>query len=249
MKTILKRAARLAGYRIERWRPANRFDAMRDTLEGLAGRGYRPRIIVDGGANVGEWARMARQIFPDAAVHLIEAQPVCRPALERLIAGDRTLTLHPVAVTEPGRHRLAMTGGAASGGTGVHALTAREGAAGDVELECDATTLDDLVGSLVDRADRALLKLDLEGHELPALMGAAGLLSVVEVILVEAQIFDINDNGLPVFRDVYELLASRGFDLHDLASLGGRERDMRLRMLDALFVRADSALCADRSWM
>jgi FkbM family methyltransferase len=245
MKQLLKNLGRSVGFRFERWRPANRFNEMADTLAMLRDSAYRPRVIIDGGANVGHWARMALRVFPDAALHLIEPQTVCRPALERLARARASTTFHPVALSEPGRTRLAFTGGATDGGTGVHVLVATEV---DVELECDATTLDALFGGRVDRADRTLLKLDLEGHELPALRGAAALLPDVEVVVVEAQVYDANDNGLPVFRDVFDLLCGRGFELYDFASLTARPRDLRLRMLDAVFVRADSALAADRSW-
>jgi len=245
MSRRLKAVVRRCGFRIERWRPANRFNEMADALEMLRGTGYRPRLIIDAGANVGDWTRTAVRVFPDAVVHMIEPQVACRPALEQL-ARDRAATIfHPLALSEPGRTRLSFCGGAEGGGTGVHVLSAGEV---NVELECDATTLDALFARGLGRADRALLKLDLEGHELPALRGAADVLQLAEVVLIEAQTFEANDNGLPVFRDVFDFLCARGFELYDFASLTGRPRDMRLRMLDAVFVRADSTLASDRSW-
>ena len=243
----LKDLGRRCGFRIERWRPANRFNEMADALELLRAGGYRPRAILDAGANVGDWARMALRVFPDAALHVIEPQVACRPSLERLARERVSTTLHPIALSEPGRTRLSFGGGAAEGGTGVHVLTASE-AGVVVELDCEATTLDALFAGCVAHTDRVLLKLDLEGHEIPALRGASQLLHAVEVIIVEAQTYEANGNGLPVFRDVFDLLSSRGFELYDFASLTARPRDFRLRMLDAVFVRAGSALAVDRSW-
>jgi FkbM family methyltransferase len=193
MKELLKRLGRQTGYRIERWRPANRFNAMGDTLELLRLRGFRPGIVIDAGANVGDWTRMALSVFPDAVVHLVEPQPACQPALERLARTSTSLTVHQVALTEPGRQYLAFTGGASYGGTGVHVAQPDEH---DVELECRATTLDELFGGRVSRADRPLLKLDLEGHELSALHGARTLLEAIEILVVEVQTYDINDSGV-----------------------------------------------------
>jgi FkbM family methyltransferase len=246
MRDLLKRWARAAGYRLERWRPANRFGAMSDALELLRLRDFQPRVIIDGGANVGEWTEMALRIFPGAAVHLVEPQPACRPRLEKLARTREGLTVHAVALSQPGRTRLAFTGGVAEGGTGVHVLTAAES---NVELECPSTTLDELFVARISRADRPLLKLDLEGHELDALRGADAVLAAVEVIVIEARLYDINHNGLPVFRDVFQFLADRGFELYDVASTGWRRRDMRMHMLDAVFVRTGSALAADQSWL
>ncbi|OFV92013.1 MAG: hypothetical protein A3G76_03315 [Acidobacteria bacterium RIFCSPLOWO2_12_FULL_65_11] len=247
MKKLVQRAFRQVGYRVERWRPASRFNAMDETLELLHGRGFDPRVILDGGANCGQWAQMALDVFPEACVHLIEPQPSCRRALEQLAASRPTARLHALALSEPGRDRLSLTGGVAYAGTGVHVMTPTET---EVELECRATTLDELFATIVSRADRPLLKLDLEGHELAALRGATRLLDAVEVAIVEAQLYDINQSGVtPVFRDVYDLLAHRGFDLYDIASTGWRRRDMRMHMLDPVFVRTDSPLYADRSWL
>ena len=120
----------------------------------------------------------------------------------------------------------------------------------DVELECRATTLDELFGGRVGRADRPLLKLDLEGHELSALRGARTLLEAIEVLVVEVQVYDINDSGvIPVFRDVFTFLADHGFELYDVACLGWRHRDMRMCMMDPVFARTGSPLCADQSWL
>ena len=138
---------------------------------------------------------MAMAVFPDAAVHLVEPQSACRPALERLARTRASMTLHPIAPAEPGRRRLSFTGGTAEGGTGVHVLTAGEVDV-DVELECAATTLDELFAGRIQRSDRALLELDLEGHELRALRGARTLLGAIDVIIVEVQPCDINDSGV-----------------------------------------------------
>ena len=153
--------------------------------------------------------------------------------------------MHPVALTEPGEPRLAFAGGASYGGTGVY-VTPPDGH--DVEFECRATTLDELFGGRVDRADRPLLKLDLEGHELSALRGGRTLLEAVEILVVEVQMYDINDNGLfPVFRDVFTFLGDHGFELYDVACMGWRHRDMRMCMMDAVFARTGSPLTLDHS--
>jgi FkbM family methyltransferase len=234
------------GYSVHRW-PAHRFDGMQDALLLLRRFGYSPRVIVDGGANVGNWTRMAHSIFPDATLHLVEPQPACRGALDDLSRRTPGLTVHPVAITEPGIHRVRILGGGETGGgTGGRVARPDEWELGAVE--CPATTLDGLLADRVVREDRALLKLDLEGHELTALQGAQRLLKVVEVLLTELQFFDVTDNGCPLFADMVGFLRSRGFELYDFACLLQRPWDLRLYMGDVVFVRRDSALLADRSW-
>jgi FkbM family methyltransferase len=247
LKELIRGTFRGLGLRVTRVRPANRFQAMDETLMLMRGFGYQPGVVIDGGANVGDWTRMARSIFPKAEFHLIEPQPTCHPLLRDLVARAPGMNLHPVVVTRPGVDRVEMIGGGEKGGgTGAWVAEAGENAAG--RIECPATTLDSLFADRVTTADRALLKLDLEGHELTALDGATRLLQAVEVILTELQFYEIHGNGRPVFTEVVNYLRDRGFELYDFACLSQRPRDMRLRMGDVVFVRRDSPLLADRSW-
>jgi len=248
-KQLLRHSLAKAGFRITRLRPANRFQAMDESLLLMRGLGYTPRVVIDGGANMGTWTQMAQRIFPQAEFHLIEPQPACASALQSLVRQNPKLSFHPFALTEPGVTHVRMIGGGEKGGgTGAFVAKDNEQANGFGEIDVQATTFDQLLASRVAREDHALLKLDLEGHEIPALMGAPKLLQSVEVILTELQFFQINNNGRAVFADYLNFLRERGFELYDFACLSQRPRDMRLRMGDVVFVRRDSALLADRSW-
>jgi FkbM family methyltransferase len=246
-KNVLREFIRRTGFRVTRDRPANRFDALCDALSLLRGQGYRPRVIIDGGANFGTWTEMVRPLFPDAEFHLIEPQPACAPALKKLSAAGQGVTFHPVAVTRPGVTQVQMVSDAKSaGGTGAYVIESA-GTREDI-LQCPATTLDNLFADRLQASNRTLLKLDVEGHEISALEGAERLLAAVEVILSEVQFFQVEKNGLPVFSDLLTFLRARGFELFDFASLSPRPRDMRLRQGDVLFVRRDSPLLVDCSW-
>jgi FkbM family methyltransferase len=236
----------VAGYSVHRW-PTNRFDGMEDALHLLRRAGYNARVVVDCGANKGEWTLLARQVFPGAAFCLIEPQPACAEALTDLAARIPRVSVHRVAVTQPGISQVQMMSGDEEGG-GTGAWVARPGEIGPGAVQCPATTLDAIVAARVTRSDRPLLKLDIEGHELSALAGAADLLEKTEVVLTEVQFYAINDNDRPVFADVLNFLRERGFELYDFACLSQRPRDKRLRMGDAIFARRDSTLLGDRSW-
>lgn len=230
------------GYSVRRW-PANRFDGMRDALLLLRQMGYSPRVIVDCGANMGQWTRMARAVFPESVVHLVEPQPACADALEPFARRIGRAQVHAVAVTAPGVNRVRMLGG----GTGAWIPPA--GSEEPDGRDCPATTLDELFADTIEAADRVLLKLDLEGHEIAALRGADRLLDVVEVVVAEFQLFEIGGNGLPGFSDLLRFLEERRYTLFDIACLSGRPRDHRLRMGDAVFVRTGSPLLADEAWV
>ena len=243
MKSLLKRLLDRTPYRVVRATDRNRFSAQQEALASLAHRGYRPRRIVDGGANVGDFARLARSIFPEAQIDLIEPQPACRAPLEALVRAAPDHVLHAAAIgREKGSLPMALDPNSPS--TGAHIANAVDGQA-DAGHLVPVETLDAILAGIT-REDRVFLKLDLQGWELEALQGALDVLPAIEVILTEvsfyAQAYEPSISTLVAF------FAEQGFVLHDLAALVPRQRDNRAHQADFVFVRADSELNADRAW-
>ena len=240
-RKVIQRTAAKAGYHIGRM-PPNRFEATENVLMALEQHGFRPNVVIDAGANMGDWTRYARTIFPMAECHLIEPQPACRPALTDLERSDPRVHLHAVALTLPDVTAVRMTG---AGSTG--ASISVDGGEDDL-ISVAASSFDQLFGSILTRSQRPLLKLDIEGHELGALAGASVSLQAIEVIIAEVRFYDIGRSGHPVFLEVLNFLSARDFELFDFVSLGSRQRDGRLRIGDAVLVRKDSELLADVNW-
>jgi FkbM family methyltransferase len=228
--------------------PLNRFDVTRDAIAELSRKRFRPNVIIDAGANVGAWTSMAGAIFPDATFYLIEPQPACRPALDRVCRTLRSATVIGRALAGPGTDAVAMIGfGEDSTSEGAWVpMTAVEGLAQGFTVP--ATNLDALFGTRFSRDDRVFLKLDLEGQEYNALLGAEQLLRSVEVLLTEVRFYDVDESGHQVFDDVAALLRDRGFNVYDFVRLVSRVRDGRLHFGDVLFVRRDSTLVEDVRW-
>jgi FkbM family methyltransferase len=232
------------GYVAHRW-PTNRFEGMRHALQLLDARGYTPGVIIDCGANIGQWMETATSVFPEAIYHAIEPQPKCARELERLKPTRPRLVVHATAVTEPGVTSVRMIGSGDGTGTGNFVALADETL--DDEVTIAATTLDALLDHQVNRSHRALLKLDVERHEISVLQGATRLLANVEVVLSETGVYDVS-GGRPIFADLIAFMRERGFDFYDVACLSSRPRDHRLRQMDVMFVRNDSPLVTEHEW-
>lgn len=234
--SLVKRLMALTPYRISR-RRENRFDASHSCLLHLRELGYAPGLIIDGGAHLGSFAEAAHAAFPEAEIHLIEPQPACRAPLEALTR-QRGWFLHPCALSDQvGTVRMACD---VTPNTGAYVTTA-----GEATVDVPAATIDSLLGARLTFEHHALLKLDLQGHELRALRGAEASLPKVDVVLVEVSFFQ---QGAPTIPEIVGFFDHKGFDLFDIVGLAGRTRDGRLRQGDFVFVRRGSKLSADSSW-
>jgi FkbM family methyltransferase len=241
-KDTLKKGFNALGYRITRLQPANRFDVMSETLRMMRGRGYCPRIVLDCGANLGTWTKMSRRIFPEAEFHLVEPQFGCAETLRKLAEHSPGLSVYSTAVTVPGIASVRMIGGGKAHDCS-GAWVATNGESGSDASDYPATTLDQLFADRVREADRCLLKLDLESHEIFALRGAKRILAVVEAIVSEVNIWRTAQGDPQRFSELVSFLNHCGFELYDVASLRGR--GMRLWMGDVVFVRRGTPLLQD----
>ena len=196
--------------------------------------------VVDAGAYVGDTPLRYAALFPDATVHAIEPDPANFADLERFTAG----------VPQVRRHRLALTDRAGSatlhrtGYAPTHSLLRRPaagrryypadaGPAGSVEVA--AVTLDQFCDEHR-IAEIDVLKLDVQGSELAALRGAAGLLAAGRVSVVVAEVaFVPHYQGQPMAWHVCQLLDAHSYSPFDLRPDLYAD-DGQLRYADAVFV-------------
>lgn len=242
-KAMLKHMLRYTPFRVIRRGVGNRFQALDDLLVNLKHRRFAPTHIIDGGANVGEFAKLARRTWSNSLIHLIEPQESCRPALE-ILCRTPGFHMHMVALGEKtGVISLAADPGTTS--TGAHIIEDLAIATGPI-LEVPVIALDDLFRSESITSGPIMLKLDLQGYELHALQGAIASLPLIDAILVEvsfyAQAYE------PSVASLVKFLDDKGFELHDIGAVSGRSRDGRAHQADFLFVQRHTLLALDTSW-
>lgn len=236
LRHVLPRALRHAsdpGF----WRAAKTWQPFSVTSYALARRLAEvipaPRTVIDGGANVGQFSRAALETWRPDRLIAIEPNPAAAARLRQNLASERNVEIFEFALgSRPGTSSLVLTENSVSSSILQPLASSQlrtEGLAQDVELR----PLDQLL-SRTAIVGPTLLKLDLQGYESQAILGASEVLKEVDYLLIEVS-FAPSYEEEPLADEVFALLrSSTSFGLVGLVDTM-RSADGRLLQADALF--------------
>lgn len=236
MKAAIKSALRRLGYDLV---PAHEYerDAFRDQ-RALVGDAGAP--VLDVGACVGDTVALYRRMLPKARVYAFEPFPESFAKLAQRFGDDGSVVLVPTALSDqPGQAEFFT-----SEHRGANSLLPRPvgkrryyGARAELtgRMEVPLTTLDAFAAE-AGISQVSILKLDIQGAELRALRGAAGLLAAqaIDVIYTEVEFVPFYEGGA-LFFELCSFLAGHGYGLYGLYHLF-QARNGQLRYGDAVFV-------------
>ncbi len=173
--------------------------------------------IIDIGANHGDFAAAAGDIFPQAKIFLAEPLPRMQRHLESLIREQNLpWRLWPFALGhEPGRFTLHVDDhndavGSLTGFSESY-LKANPGIRPTTTVECEVRTLD-AAAAAANIGQIDLLKIDVEGFELEVLKGASAALARTTAVVVEVSLIRKTGATNPLLATL-EILAGHGFSI------------------------------------
>jgi len=245
-RSIVKHTLARLGFEVRRVRSYEQTQPlgdMRTFLTSLRDRGLRCNVVLDVGANRGDWTRLARSIFPDARFVLIEPQHEMARYLDALCGGDpRCRWFEAGAGAQAGKSELTIWPDL----VGSSFLPTPDTHEGLEQRVVPVITIDELLAREGYGAPE-LLKLDVQGYELEALRGAEGTFASAEIFVLEVSLFEFLPEQ-PVLSDVVEFMDDRGFVVYDIAGFARRPVDGALGQLDVCFARRDGFLRSSSNW-
>jgi FkbM family methyltransferase len=195
--------------------PAASLGANADTHELLALLSKNPpSVIYDIGAHHGRWTLLAKAHFPHAVIHAFEPLPEHGDTFLKRTKCLNEVTLHRIALSDrPGDRTMEVPIQSDSASLLVPAadLEIIYGVKKGSRTTVPVTTLDQWRESGNHPAPE-LIKLDIQGGELDALVGAENCLISAQAVLIEVS-FRTFYQGQPGAGELFSHLESRGFRL------------------------------------
>lgn len=171
----------------------------------------QPDVVIDVGANIGNFYKEAKELWPDAKYLLVEGNSECQPALEELGVDYSIAVLSDLEkeVTFYTRKNSPCCTGASY----LREKTQFYFEDNAIPQKIVTRTLDEVAGDLILPGKKVLLKIDSQGSELDVLMGGKAVLNHTGAIIIEVSFVEYNE-GAPLCNVVDAFMIDKGFVSH-----------------------------------
>lgn len=177
-------------------------------------------LVIDVGANEGEYTEMVLRRWPEAYVWCVEPNPLSVRALAAHW-GERVTIIEAALSSEDGQAPLFFDD--LNGADLTASLHQRDLAYQDMSHGSQATMVRTCrMDSVFAPQEIDLLKIDVEGHEIEVLRGGGDL---IDPVITKRIQFEFNSCALDsrvFFKDFWDLLVPRGYHLHQMEQDGLR---------------------------
>jgi FkbM family methyltransferase len=207
---------------------------LRSVLEDVRARGLAATLVFDVGASDGSWSAVAREVFPETRVVLVEPRTEMHSVLGELATRDPRHVLVAAAAGASEGHAVLTVADTSS--------TLRDVTWGAPQVTVPVTTLDAVAAQ---HGYPEIVKLDVEGFEVEVLRGATTLFGRTELFILETALFDFGEPR-PLIHDVIDFMAEHDYVPYDIAGFIRRPFDGAVGLLDVCFARRNGVLRRDR---
>jgi FkbM family methyltransferase len=216
-------------------------------LEDISDRGVNFKYILDVGANLGEWTRMAKEVFPDSVIYMIEPLSEMELNLKKVCEDFPGTKYFPNGAGSKIENHVMTTWGDDLAGANCLVVENEYLKSINKQRIIQIITIDSLI-EIGEIEIPELVKLDIQGFELEALKGATKLFGNTEVFILETSLFEFT-SGNPILSEVIIFMAERGYEIYDLPGFLRRPFDGALAQIDVCFAKRQGILRASNAWI
>lgn len=196
-------------------------------------------VVLDVGANKGQFAVALRQAGYGGSITSFEPLPDAHQILEKMALRDSHWTIAPRAAVGAvaGAAHINISKNSHSSSLLPVTKTSTDAAPTSAfigTVETPMMTLDDC--ALVDRSKNIFIKVDTQGFEMEVLKGAAELLKTAKGVQLEMSFTPMYESA-PDFQTLYAFMIDHGFELWGMDTAFRDPKTRRLYQVDATFFR------------
>ena len=166
---------------------------------------FYPNRILDIGANIGQFHRFAKSIFPNSFIFSIEAEPSCEKFLKE-ITNNYYIGLLAKDISAYNFYKLKSR--PENTGNSIYRELGEHYTEENTEIKTRIGELLDSVLLNVEPFD--LIKIDTQGSELDIISGGMNVCSKAKAILLEVSLTQCNLNA-PLYPEVVKFMDNIGF--------------------------------------
>lgn len=196
----------------------------------------RVAVLIDAGANTGQYAKSVRKLRKDLVIHSFEPQARAFAALRVAAAGDKAWHVNHLGlgseaasvamnVSENDQCSSLLSVG------DIHLAAAPESKVVGTEV-VQIETLDTLMQN---ELRQKFLKIDCQGFEAEIVKGAKEVLKSTLYVQMEASLVPLYD-GAPTMAQLLDQMADRGFELITMVPGFSDRTNARLLQVDLVFL-------------
>jgi len=202
------------------------------------------KIVLDVGANTGQWGDLVFETGFDGKLISFEAIPSVHATLAahaRRRGGSWEVAPCGALGSEHGHVEFNISGNLLSSSVlpmrREHAEAAPRSAYVDKQV-VPVERLDELAPRLLPPQGDLMIKIDTQGYELHVLKGASGLMHRTVALQLEMSLVALYD-GAPTFLEIASYMQSLGYEFFNIVPVFKDNRTGRVLQVDGYFVRSD----------
>lgn len=202
----------------------------------LTSRAKQITVIIDVGANIGQFSHMARYCWPGAEIFAFEPDYSSFCQLNNNHGSDCYVKSYNYAIGSS-QGQLSLNIGQT---TTQNSLLKEFGKVSNETRLVSVETLDNLFCEAKIfsecESDILLLKIDVQGYELEVLKGSVRFLERVDFVLVEVSLSNLFQDGAKI-DEVWQFMTKNRFVYHSIIDFYQDKQSKRILQMDILFER------------